>query len=282
MMREIAILLPINATIELAAVLFGWLQSEVRKVKAGNMDRKKHWAIPSSDLSLSENQVHAWRVFLNAPLGVRNRLERILGEDERIRASRFYFESDQHRWIIARGALRMLISRYLHLQPEKLLFASNEYGKLALAPFHERKLEFNLSHSRDIALYVLTVERQVRVDVEYMRDDIAYDELAKVSFSPNERTILRSLPQAAKREAFFNCWTRKEAYIKARGLGLSLPLHLFDVSIRPSEPVALLASREDPCEVSRWTLLNLYPGMGYAAALAVEGTGWQLHCRQWL
>ena len=246
------------------------------------MDSKQQWTISSRHLSLSENQVHVWRVFLNAAQEVRDRLEAVLSEEERRRASQFYFERDRHRWIIARGTLRMLLSHYLHLPPEKLLFAYNEYGKPALAPSHESRLEFNLSHSRDVALYALTHGRQVGVDVEYMKDDIAYDELAQVSFSPNEQALLRSLPLEAKRKAFFNCWTRKEAYIKARGLGLSLPLHLFDVSLLPSEPIALLASREDPGEVKRWTFQNLYPGTGYAAALAVEGSGWQLTCWQWL
>lgn len=246
------------------------------------MDDKQQWAIPPGDLVLSENQVHAWRVFLNASQEVRDSMARVLSEEERIRASKFFFERDRQHWIIARGALRMILSRYLHLPAEKLLFATNEHGKPALAPSHESKLAFNLSHSGDIALYALTWGREVGVDVEYMKDGIEFDKLARVSFSPNERTVLRSLPDEEKREAFYRCWTRKEAYIKARGRGLSLPLHLFDVSLLPTEPAALLASREDPREVKRWIFQNLLPGTNYAGALAVEGSGWKLNCWQWV
>jgi 4'-phosphopantetheinyl transferase len=246
------------------------------------MDGEQQWQIPAGDFKLSESHVHVWRVFLNASQEVRDAVVQVLSEEERMRASRFYFERDRHRWIIARGVLRMILARYLQMEPEKLLFVFNQYGKPALAPFYDSKFEFNLSHSDDIALYALTYGRQVGVDVEYMKEDIEYDELARVSFSPDERAVLRSLSGEAKREAFYNCWTRKEAYIKARGMGLSLPLDLFDVSLRPGEAAGLLASREDPREVNRWSFQNLFPGTDYAGALAVEGSGWQLNCWQWI
>ncbi len=249
---------------------------------AGTMYDAPQWAIPPEHLTLSENQVHIWRAFLTASRQIRASMEPVLSEEERTRAARFYFERDRHRWIIARAILRMLLARYLQLEPQHVLFISNEYGKPALAPAHKSKLQFNLSHSRDIALYAVARGRAVGVDVEYMKDDIDYDDLAKVSFSPQEQVVLRSLAGEAKRTAFFNCWTRKEAYIKARGMGLSLPLDLFDVSLLPGEAAALLASREDPREGDRWTLQALFPCTGYAGALAVEGSGWQLSCWQWI
>ncbi len=249
---------------------------------AGNMSTAPQWAIPPEYLTLSENQVHVWRAFLTAPQEARASMECVLSEEERTRAARFYFERDRHRWILAHGTLRMLLARYLQLEPQHVLFISNEYGKPTLAPAHKTKLQFNLTHSRDIALYAVAWERAVGVDVEYMKDDIEYDELAKVSFSPQEQAVLRSLVGEAKQTAFFNCWTRKEAYIKARGMGLSLPLDLFDVSLLPGEAAALLASREDPREGDRWTLQALFPCTGYAGALAVEGSGWQLSCWQWI
>lgn len=248
---------------------------------AGNMCELQQWAIPPEHLPLSENQVHIWRAFLTASQEIRASMERVLSEEERTRVARFYFERDRHRWIIARGILRILLARYLQLEPQHVLFISNEYGKPALAPAHESKLQFNLSHSRDIALYAVAWGRAVGVDVEYRKDDIEYDELAKVSFSPQEQAVLRPLAGEEKQTAFFNCWTRKEAYIKARGMGLFLPLDLFDVSLRPDEAAALLASREDAREVDRWTLQSLFPGAGYAGALAGEGNGWQLSCWQW-
>ncbi|HEV7237210.1 MAG TPA: 4'-phosphopantetheinyl transferase superfamily protein, partial [Ktedonobacteraceae bacterium] len=143
-------------------------------------------------------------------------------------------------------------------------------------------LSFNISHAHDLALYAFTYVRQVGVDVEYIRLNDDYEHLAQHYFSPYERTVLQTLPMEEKQQAFFQCWTRKEAYIKAKGLGLSLPLDLFDVSLRPNEPAALLQSRENPREAARWSLRELAPGAGYVGALAVEGKkDWQLHCWQW-
>ena len=117
--------------------------------------------------------------------------------------------------------------------------------------------------------------------MEYLRTDLDYEALARVSFSPWEQMTLRAVPQERKPEAFFSCWTRKEAYIKARGLGLSLPLDLFDVSFIPEEHPALFDNREDPHEITRWSLHELMPGMGYVGTLALEGVGWILRYWQW-
>jgi 4'-phosphopantetheinyl transferase len=114
-----------------------------------------------------------------------------------------------------------------------------------------------------------------------MRSDIEYEQLAKHYFSSAENSILQALPPTAKQQAFYNRWTRKEAYIKARGIGLSFPLALFDVSLNPSEPAALLDSREDSRETTRWSLQTLNPSPGYAATLTVEGNGWLLRCWKW-
>jgi 4'-phosphopantetheinyl transferase len=130
-----------------------------------------------------------------------------------------------------------------------------------------------------LALYALTRGRALGVDVEYVRDDLAGQEIAERFFSRQEVRALSALPADARTRAFFNCWTRKEAYIKARGEGLSLPLDQFDVSLTPGEPAALLGTRPDPQEAARWLLRELAPARGYVAALAVEGRGWRL--RQW-
>jgi len=114
-----------------------------------------------------------------------------------------------------------------------------------------------------------------------MRSDINYEELARHSFSAHEQATLSALPQALKQQAFFNGWTRKEAYIKARGKGLSLPLDLFDVSLRPDEPATLLANREVSQEITHWSLQEVLPASGYAGAIAVEGGGWYVNYWQW-
>src|SRR5205823_1032898 len=158
----------------------------------------------------------------------------------------------------------------------------NAYGKPALSsPESELGLNFNLSHSHHIALYAFTYSRNLGIDVEYMRSNVEYEQLAQHFFSPYENAILHAVPTDLKREAFFNCWTRKEAYIKARGEGLSIPLDVFDVSLRPGEPAALLDSREEAQEVARWSLYELAPGPDYAGAVAVEGHGLHLRCWQW-
>ena len=223
-----------------------------------------------------------WRASLAVPEFAREDLQRVLAKEEIARAAHFHFEKDRNHWIVARGILRILLSRYVNTTPDQLRLSSNAYGKPFLAfPALSHQLQFNVSHSQDLALYAFTFKGQVGIDVEYMRADLNYDALAKVSFSPNEQAILHSLPYDLKQEAFFTCWTRKEAYIKARGKGFSIPTDQFDVSFLSGEPPALLQNREDPQEITRWSLHELAPGTGYAGALAVEGVGWILRCWQW-
>ncbi len=246
------------------------------------MKRDQTWYIPPLNLQLQEHEVHVWRASLAAPEFAIQDLQGILTKEEAERAAHFHFERDRNHWIVARGILRILLSRYLSTDPAQLQFNSNAYGKPFLAfPALSNQLQFNVSHSQDLALYAFAYNRQVGIDVEYKRADVNYEALAKVSFSPNEQASLHSLPYDLKQEAFFNCWTRKEAYIKARGKGFSIPTDIFDVSFLPGEPAALLQNREDRREITRWSLQELEPGTGYAGALAVEGVGWRLHCWQW-
>jgi 4'-phosphopantetheinyl transferase len=246
------------------------------------MKHHQTWYIPPGHLQLHKQEVHVWRASLTVPEFARKDLQWVLAKEEIARAAQFYFEKDRNDWIIARGILRILLGRYVNTAPYQLKFSSNTYGKPFLAfPALSPRLQFNVSHSQDLALYAFTYNRQVGIDVEYKRAGLDYEALAKVSFSPNEQASLRSLPYDVKQEAFFNCWTRKEAYIKARGTGFSIPTDQFDVSFLPGEPAALLQHREDLRETTRWSLRELEPGMGYTGALAVEGVGWRLHCWQW-
>lgn len=245
-------------------------------------NRNQNWAAPPTNLVLTENEVHAWRASLQQPVSIIQHLQQFLSVEEVTKAGRFYFEKDRHHSIVARGLLRVLVGRYLQVEPGQLTFCYNAYGKPALdLPFAESGLHFNLSHSHELALYAFTYTRHIGIDVEYMRTNVAFEQVARHSFSPNEQAMLLSLPEAVRLQAFYNCWTRKEAYIKARGKGLSLPLHLFDVSLIPGEPVQLLSSREDPQETTRWSLQELMPGADYAGALVVEGSGWNLGSWEW-
>jgi 4'-phosphopantetheinyl transferase len=142
-------------------------------------------------------------------------------------------------------------------------------------------LRFNASHSNALALYAVAREREVGIDLEFVREDFAGFEIAERFFSPREVSALRALPEGERVEAFFDCWVRKEAYIKARGEGLSHPLHTFTVSLTPGEPAALLHTEGDSREAARWSLVGLYPCEGYRAALASEGGPPSLSCWRW-
>lgn len=240
------------------------------------------WHAPPVHLTLPANEVHVWRASLEASEGDMNILRGCLIAEETERARRFYFERDRRRWTVARAVLRILLGRYLGTEPYEPRFITNEYGKpLLTGPLAEKHLCFNISHSDTLALYAFSYNREIGVDVEYMRPGIEHSELAAYHFSAREGATLRALPADLQEEAFFLCWSRKEAYIKARGMGLSLPLDQFDVSLTPGEPAALLASREDPLATEHWSLHALAPGERYAGALVVEGSDWDLHCWQW-
>ena len=233
---------------------------------------------------LTTDEVHVWRIALDIGNPLLSRLREILADEERQRADRFYFEKDRRHFTAARGALRVLLAGYLARRPEEVRFAYSNYGKPRLADEDdEGNLRFNLTHSHGLALLAVTRDREIGVDVEHLRDmERDGEPLAERFFSPREAAVLRSLPARRRREAFFHCWTRKEAYIKAQGKGLSLPLDQFEVSLHPDEPAALLATQHDPQEAQRWSLRSLFPGEGYVAAVAVEGHLWRLWCGDWV
>ncbi len=175
----------------------------------------------------------------------------VLSADELARAARFRFARDRDAFLRAPGP----------------------YGKPALASGGD--LEFNLSHSGSLALCALAWKRPVGVDVEAHRDDVETLEIAELFFSEREIETLRELPEAARRHAFFLCWTRKEAYVKARGEGLSVPLGGFDVTCVPGEPARLTGLGDAAEEVARWSIADLDVGPGYSAAVAAIGAGWR-------
>jgi 4'-phosphopantetheinyl transferase len=240
------------------------------------------WRAPPETVALDGDEVHVWQAALDRTPSQIQRFHQDLSVDEQARAERFYFEKDRAHFIVARGVLRAILGAYLGRAPEQLRFCYDSHGKPALTGEADREaVRFNVSHSGRIALYAVTRDREVGIDLERIRFDLAVAELAGRFFSRREIVALGSLPTDMQRQAFFRCWTRKEAYIKARGLGLSLPLSEFDVSLAPGEPAAILCTRPDASEASRWSLQELTPAPGYAAAIAVEGHGWRLVCWQW-
>lgn len=240
------------------------------------------WVDPPENLSLSSNQVHVWRATLDQPPERLLQLKKWLSEDEFERAGRFHFQHDRDHFIAARGGLRDILSRYLVVGASDLNFLYSPYGKPQLVDeINDLGLHFNVSHSHGLALFALTRGRQVGVDVEFMRADLADEGIARRFFSTREVRALLSLPVEVRSQAFFTCWTRKEAYIKAVGEGLSMPLDRFDVTLVPGEPAQLLETRPDQSEAQQWQLFELDPGDGYIAAVAVRAQKLQLAKLNW-
>ncbi len=230
------------------------------------------WAAAPKTLAPLQDEIHIWRASLNQPEPATQGLFNLLNQDEREKAARFHFQKDRNHFTVARGALRVILGRYLNRPPQELRFRYNAYGKPALESepgFND--LRFNISHSRGLALCAIACGCEVGVDVEWIRADLAGEEMIARSFSDQEAEAIRALPAELRTQAFFDCWTRKEAFIKAVGEGLSYPLDQFTVTVIPGQPAGLLSARGGAQEASRWSLAALNCGPGYAAALAVEG-----------
>jgi 4'-phosphopantetheinyl transferase len=234
----------------------------------------------TSPLALPEDEVQLWRIDLAAVAGEEDRWQPVLSDDERARAARFHFSRDRQRFVAARAWLRMILAAYLGADAKELSFSYSKKDKPALGPSYDgRKIEFNVSHSGDVALLAFTHGRQIGVDVERVRQDFDVEAIAHRFFSQHEQKQLSACPPEEKHAAFFRCWTRKEAYIKATGEGLSLPLSQFDVSLAAGDADALLCTRPEASEAARWCLREVPASPGYVAALCVSGRGWQL--RSW-
>src|SRR5437763_11374798 len=209
------------------------------------------WNSPLEPLILGCDEVHIWRATLDLPPSDVQALEQILAADERARANKFHFQKDRTHFVVARGVLRAILGRYLSRDPRTLLFCYSQYGKPDLvSEACSDPLFFNISHSHGMALYAISRNLNIGVDVEYMRMDIECEQIAVRFFSPSEVDMLLAVPKGEQHEAFFNCWTRKEAYIKGRGLGLSLDLNPFDASLTPGEAAPILNIRHDGRHVS--------------------------------
>jgi 4'-phosphopantetheinyl transferase len=240
------------------------------------------WNLTSVGDELGADEAHVWRVSLDQPADMIAKLAPLLSQDERQRARRFHRPVDRDRFIAGRGILRKIISAYLALSPGQLRFTYNEYGKPAVSDEqNDRALNFNLSHSAELILYAITRGRDVGIDIEYIREDFATLEIAEHFFSKDEVTSLKSLPTDQRTIGFFNCWSRKEAFIKAKGMGVSYPLDRFTVSLAPGDPPALLKVDDDEREVARWKMYELKPGAGYAAAMIATEPPVTLNQRHW-
>jgi 4'-phosphopantetheinyl transferase len=215
---------------------------------------------------LSGRAVQVCPVSIQAPVAVVDQFRSLLSADETARAARFRFEHLQHSFILARGALRILLGRYLNTAPADLAFTYGAKGKPALAG--PARLQFNASHSADLALFAFTMDCELGVDIEAVRPMPDLEDIARRFFSADETAELMALSPGQRDQAFFLCWTRKEAYIKATGEGLSAPLDAFCVTLRPGDPARMVHLECDPIAAQAWTLHDLALDPRFAAALA--------------
>jgi 4'-phosphopantetheinyl transferase len=223
------------------------------------------WSRPAQDLVLREDDLHIWLAWLDVEPQERARLCSYLTKDEVSRAERFVFPRDRDHFIVARGRLRELLGKYLHCPPNDVQFKMGRYGKLSLVDERD-PLRFNLSHSHGLAIYGFCVGREVGIDTEKIRPEFAGEGIAERYFSVTEQHELAELPQELRDTAFFLCWTRKEAYIKAHGDGLQIALDSFDVSLKPGEPETLRSA-----DSGRWRMRSFAPAPEFVATIVVEG-----------
>ena len=215
---------------------------------------------------LSATAVHLWRIPLLATRDAHETYCSLLARDEHDRAARFHFDIHRHRFVIGRARLRVILGAYLKSPPQAISISYTEHGKPYVS---KQSLTFNLSHAEDMAVLGVTSDRAIGVDVEHIRRDLT-EGIAERYFAPAEVRALRSLSPEQQPAAFFSCWTRKEAYIKARGEGLSLPLSDFEVPLADGGELSMIHYR-DPLEAARWSLRDVPVPEGYVAAVVVEG-----------
>lgn len=229
---------------------------------------------------LRAKTVHLWIVSLDVSESCVLSMRQLLSADELVKSDRFYFERDRTHYTVCRGVLRELLSRYLNIPACELVFSYGTHGKPVIQMGHNQ-VHFNVSHSAGLAIIGVTKGQHIGVDVEHIRPGLDTMSIAQRFFSTFEFTQLKMLPEELRQEAFFACWTRKEAFIKARGDGLSLPLENFDVSIDPREQPQLLAVRSLAEEVSEWYMYQMQPQPNYISAIAVKGLMSEVSVYRW-
>lgn len=228
------------------------------------------WRQPPLDPQLPSGEIHIWRAPLLAPIRPQAELFAWLTPDEQERAGRFHFERDRRRYTIARATLRYLLGRYLDASPSAIRLDYGPQGKPQLAG--KQLLVFNLAHSHELAVYAFSRHGLIGIDVEYSRWVREVADLAERFFARPEYEAWLALPDTDRRVGFFRIWSRKEAFIKALGDGLSHPLGQFVVSVDPAQPAHLISIAGDEDRVGGWFLHDIDPGTGYLGAVAATGS----------
>lgn len=231
------------------------------------------WHYPSKNLinlTNLKNALHIWRADIDLRPELLTKLAVNLSLDERQRADRFYFERDKKKYIASRGLLRIILSGYLNIEPDRLEFRYSQQGKPELNNIDtEARLCFNVSHSQDLAVYTIALNRAVGIDLEYLRQIADVQQLAERFFSRSESSLINALPESQQQQLFFRFWTIKEAYLKATGEGLS-GLQAIAVSITPENAINLSSTESNILLNNQWFCTEFKPGAEYTGALVVE------------
>lgn len=209
--------------------------------------------------------IEVWQAWLDLGATDLNRCETLLSNDELLRADRFYFERDRRRFVVARSKLRQLLGGYLEIAPTAIVFDYMKNGKPYIYS-NSAQIHFNVSHSEEFAIYAISRTCHLGVDIEYLNREIDWQVLARRFFAHSEFTCLENLAQPIRERAFFACWTRKEAIVKATGDGLSLPLDQFEVTVEHDAEPRLLAAAT--LQIANWKLYTLDAGDDYVATVA--------------
>ena len=234
----------------------------------------------AASTSLQGTTVHAWSASLEPATSLAAQWESVLSPDEHARADRFVFERDRRRFVAGRVFLRLLLARYLSADPAQLRFRYGSFGKPELLCSSE-DLQFNLAHSETLAICVLAKGCELGVDLERLRPLSGLRNVASHFFSARENEDLNAVPEKNLSRAFFNAWTRKEAFLKATGNGLSRPLDSFDVTLLPGQPARLTRTFPVPEEAGRFSLCSFEPQPGYIAAIAIKENDWRVSHMRW-
>jgi 4'-phosphopantetheinyl transferase len=233
------------------------------------------WVPATAPPTLADNELHVWRASLDLSSDVRERLQSTLNSDEKTRVERLLIEKAREHFVAARGILRELLGAYLGVDAREIAFRYGPEGKPSLSPEHNSKVSFNVSHSNGMGMFVFANDQEIGADIEYVKTDFRGMEIASRFFSEKESAALAKLPLEERDEAFFGCWTKKEAYVKAHGQGLSIPLDSFTVEFSKSKQVL----RDEGG--ARWSCYALEVGPRFAAAVVAAGENWSVKSWEW-
>jgi 4'-phosphopantetheinyl transferase len=234
----------------------------------------------ADNLKLLPGEIHMWLIPEVQNENMMKVLSHKLNDAEKEKASRYYFEKKRRQYIITRGVLKILLEVYTRRNSEQFQIVQGIYGK----PFmrsEEEEIHFNISHSEGLSILGFSKEAPLGVDIEIIREIPERDEIAEKYFSKKENNIYKTIPEEYRTKAFFNCWTRKEAFIKAIGEGFSKPLDQFDVTFLSNEKTKLISIDGDTRKADEWSLQELKTAQGYVSAFAVKKRKFRLSCWTW-